>query len=1528
MQGQSSTSYSRNLPHSISMSYGDLNAGLTENAYHLPSDDLYPDLGPEEHVIGNHNEKKLTTTPIPSDAEKMSSSGSSTSSRSPGESPSPQTDLDQVGIDTRQTASKSVFSTPPNQLYPSYSNDAAHSLSHGDRELVNQVSASGSNISGELYTNENSQTLIPVPENVIEIDDGSIDFSIAERASVKDSISISLGKSTSNSQLYSSSNNNGTNPQVTPNSKTNVGDRNSLNAESHPSWSVMREERRKHKLEKTMQRAKQHDVSASLQRDAPMSLQPTSIEKLKKNDAQSRKLSHHKHKHKRTKHFHHIPPNVIAMPVPHRSSNTYSGLIPKVTADPTNNINYKSAGPPRSITEKVLKQQMMKEKTKTSTAYTSKNVVESKSLPSDTLFTVNSSKPSAPQQPITAEAAIQPSVTYSHIAPSKFATAAKNVASNNTTTCRWQTVTAIQGPKMPPMLSERDRIPKRGRPSKKMTEMNLKYKVKTNPSEAKVTPAPAVDDKPNIVSMYTINESGGIEKLENKPKQNQRSKERAEAFRNELLEISKKATIQMKTAGAKEAVGAFKAVGVRTRKQANSNTETDDGKKKAKTKSRVFGGENPVTGKGTDKVMDENCIYTFSELAKQFKISNSILYRAIEQSHRSSMSRRNSKASQKLKEKIRETSSSKPLPSPIPEKAEEILPSKVAHDKEKNKLFDVVANVQRTPVASLSSEKNTDLAVEVAKRKKKKKKHKKEKNELGRKKKNKDKKKKSKRKEKEGSSPLYALDSNNKVFSSCAAADATAPPQLLTEEPKKENYETKQETSDVLIDITKSLSKNSGVVTSTEKPAQQLASVSSLSGGEDVYGGSDSFSDTEISLTVSESKINRSSFASTSVTTAAPTVATSSAAIVFGSGISSLMPTFQGIKEHGGLQQFSEHSKNLAETNLFRGKKKHKKKKPIRAKNVSDPEFLSKMESLVESLMKMKLSSSVSMPSLFGNKTFNIFAKVFSSFNSSSCWKINALSYREPHSSRVEAQHHDNTSHNERAGQGCLNTSLVSSDMSIFCRSSFFTKNGMIKPCEESTDTNLLKSPITHKQSSSGKIVECAKPSQKPVKFTEIADHFPDSEPSITPSVNTPPAGASKDEVLYSSKKANCGNLMKSGKRKRGWPRGKPRGPRAKLPLTANGQVSMISEANLDKAQNNHEILERHVISSSNLSIGQASKGIKVVDRDPPTQSQSVDDNSEKIKVSGQSDFQASTGGFSAPINQDLVNHIKAVITASLSSAAVCSDTVAQTVDNAVASYMQNIETPVLQTPSIVSKPIKIADKSRPKGRPQKCGAPDKVLKEADSNKASDKHPKKLWAFKHQEVSAGLGVAAQKSEKRRPGRPRKYPSVDGEPPVKISKKTKLSILDKPIASNRMSATKQTAQKTPKSIEQKHPKVSTKVKSVSVMTTSSVLKPLKTQNFQKQQIAKIVSNSSTKTSSKPACSKLGGRASKRKLSLLVPTEDPNQTADPVSKSQQSLKKSLESVVAKLKRKQSTSAASSSELSPSERRLLVFQVSFCV
>ena len=1499
-----STPYSTDLHQTLSLPYNDPSCTVAGETYfpkptHIETPhDIYSDITPEEGTSGNrNNEKKLTTTPIPSDAEKMSSS-SSVSSCSPEESPSSQeTDSDQSLLSSRPSGSKPTYPVIASDSYGQFSS----------KNHVNQISThsqlpttSGMN-SGEGYMNESLQNQIPVPENVVEIDESSIEFNRVEPAISKNTIPSSSAIVSDQNQTYL--NPNQVNSRTDHVNNKEVESRSdyppSYSAETNSSWSVLKEERRKQKLEKKMLQAKQLEQSTS-----------SGGSKLERVDSQSRK--HHRHKHKHRSKHHSIPPNIIAMPMLN-DAHSYSGLIPKVNADPTNNrkMNYKPSGPPRSITEKV-KQQMMQEKMKAA-GLVPKQLPLAKSPPLSQPNPVTA-QPTAPQPPPPSSNA--KSNSYSHIAPSKFGSVNGEPSSDKNAKCRWQTVTAIEGPKLPPVLSEIDRIPKRGRPSKKMTQINLKFKGDAVKQPNKVVPAQTVSETPNIVSMYTINESGAIEKLENRPKQNQRSKERAEAFRNELLEISKKTIIQKKTAGAKDVVGAFKAVGVRTRKQASNNNvvgEREDNKKKTKVKNKVFGGDSSNSGKPSEKIIDEDCAYTFSELAKQFKISNSILHRAIEQSHRSSVAKKTVKSSLKQKEKERESSK----PSVTVEKPTESQPPISATDSAKPEVPLEKPSSPPIKPTSLSSEKSADLTYDVAKRKKKKKKHKKEKNELGKKKKNKDKKKKSKRKEAKGlSDGFLTLESNNEVFSGSTLATessvtgATSKPTKKTLERKSQDMKTPE-------------------VEKTLKPIEppqilkKVDSLSSLSAVEDECEGGLSSSDVETSLPSTTESVGTSSGSTPAV--ASPT--TSAASAVFGSGISAIMPTFQGIKEHGGLQQFSEHTKNLTEGNLFRAKKhKHKKKKLIsRAKNVADPEFLSKIEKLVESLRNMRLSSNGFQTPPFGSKPSNVFATTFQVKPiSNSPKKTHEFSYRDPALNRSKQKHNARGESSVSRGQ----TSSKVGDtaiMSVFCRSVFFKNYGYIKPYTISSKVDLLKSPIS--QSSlpiaRNKFEFTSNSTQKAPVFSK-GSSFVNSE-ARNASLDKAETNVKSNSPQSPANEAPVNTAQgKSIKRKRGWPRGKPRGSRKQLSavqdepeFSGNDGVPIQDVKEMEKPQK----------SSSNLNL----TSTNVVSRE----SRKPDDSPSSKSNDLPSTTALSSGNTatSTSINQDLVNHIKAAITASLSSAVVCSDTVAKTVDSAVASYFQNFDPssdlvqvkdslrPMTKGESSKSKPKgdsskptvkKLTEKSLPRGRPSKYAKlSEQLLDSTESSKISDKHPKKLWASKHQSVPTSANTS--KPEKRTPGRPRKYPSVSVEPPAKIQRKgakaLKMGELSKSEES-RISAAFAPPPRATLTTEQKQPKSTTRGRRPLLAAGSNVSVPMikkqkeSTKTLKSRKINMQFATNTEKLSfgahsSSTKDDLLNKTGKNRKGNLLDDAEEQNKSDSSIKGT---VKRSLESVVAKLKSKQ--------------------------
>merc|ERR1712136_188524 len=127
---------------------------------------------------------------------------------------------------------------------------------------------------------------------------------------------------------------------------------------------------------------------------------------------------------------------------------------------------------------------------------------------------------------------------------------------------------------------------------------------------------------------------GIIEELNQKPKENKRNKESREAFQRKLSEIHKLTSIQNKTAAAKDVVGMFNANGVRTR----TGSTTSSGEEPLTPNSVLFGDVLPPQEEKVPApeapIVDEGRVYTFSELASRFKISDSILFRAMEQSNK------------------------------------------------------------------------------------------------------------------------------------------------------------------------------------------------------------------------------------------------------------------------------------------------------------------------------------------------------------------------------------------------------------------------------------------------------------------------------------------------------------------------------------------------------------------------------------------------------------------------------------------------------------------------------------------------------------------------------------------------------------------------------------------------------------------------------------------------------------------------------------------------------------------------------
>ncbi|XP_002121834.2 uncharacterized protein LOC778906 [Ciona intestinalis] len=1335
--------------------------------------------GSEESLVEDRTgEKKLTSTPIPSDAEKTCSS--SVSSGSHEESPSPQ-EVD-VGNPQKQVQIPCSGS--------SFSNVEQQDEDPEFQQLVGDTSIDA------------AANLIPVAENVVEIDQETGDSPVPEN------VTSSAQSASKNSQNKNYPQSNGgsnkilqaswthTKPHTSITEASNAAKKKERMAnESKDSWSVRKEERRKRRLHKKRLKAKQmqSDSGEYEAHDRMEQLGTMSTENYSGHDSHSSSNNPHRKHHRTNDSWDKMNggSEQIQSSQSEQYPTAYRGLIPKATADPTNNANiiaknnrlqeghrkdfrkHKHGEKKRSKVR--LKSQMTADSTRENTSLQQNAFVQENG-------TINSAGSTGKSNEVIKPSDIQPTTNHNDGENSN-----NNLPANqggNIGVRRWQTVTAVQGPKLPPMLSERDRIPKRGRPSKKMTEQNLKLKAEalqaaqkkadTNTPKAPVVPPTGS----NLVSLYTINDKGFIQEIANKPKESRRSKERAEAFLTMLSEISKKSSIQTKTPSAKDAVGAFKAVGVRTRKQASTGSSAE--KKKSRS-SKVFGGEcAPVSSKELNKSadgMNEHGVYTFSELAKQYKISDSILYRAMEQSQRGVNSKSKvSKSVQKLKmEKSNRSvkphskteSKNEPLTTVKPtthsasykvdsSKAEHKLPTAEKTSTSSTSQFSSESSTLK-PI-SLSSEKATELSelelpspthVQKMKRKKKKKKHKRERDEDGKRKRNKEKKKKSKHKHKRSREASDSVFTTTEINNSSEHLSST--PQLprtsaKTHMPKSAASLSKHK------DSSPSVTSNNSASTS-----KRDRSVSSLSGLDEdqAYDAGDSSSDADVTKQSCQKSRKKSS---------SNGISTSAASAVFGSSVSSVMPSFHAIKEHGGLEQLSEQTKRLEGHESLIKKHKHKRKKLVRrTKSISDPKFLGNMEELVQSLQNVKISESESFLSSSIVSKSNIFAKkpgLFSGMsNQHNLFSGDAFSYRDPSKNSKSKNPSFSKSTSIETADSSLN--FGKSDrygFSSFCRSNFFQAHGFIKkhtgppirPFMSNANANNEQSFIFSTSESA------YRNEPLPSKFSNL-----DSSKIVVPS----------SESLRDDDGA--GSSKKGGKRKRGWPLGRPRGPRMKRSMLDASDSSASSVGSNFTTKNNPGPLTSSAGDNNGNKLFPADS--QLCDTYQTGKAKEQDSNKVKKSKKGNTE-KATTSSQQAPFADDLVSHIKAVITATLTQSELSTEKVSKTVDIAVADYLQYKKTSLQPDEKTLShlKTLSKSDSGPPvkkaRGRPPKVTKKHKsdsrnVINELEDQKLDSLKEKSTKKSTANQVKSDddtsdddLPLKARMnnfSRKRGPGRPRK-----------------------------------------------------------------------------------------------------------------------------------------------------------------------------
>nr|XP_039270681.1 uncharacterized protein LOC120345335 isoform X1 [Styela clava] len=981
---------------------------------------------------------------------------------------------------------------------------------------------------------------------------------------------------------------------------------------------------------------------------------------------------------------------------------------------------------------------------------------------------------------------------------------------------QWQTVTAVQGPKLPPMLSEQDRIPKRGRPSKKMMQQNLKVKKdaeKEKPpltlTQIPVAPKPeSSQSQPtqpptNLVSMYTINDKGHMEEIAPKVKENRRSKERTQAFLKFLDEIKSASKQQM-------------IVNPKFSEKAKTSTEKSV-KRKPRARTKVFG--RPVSQPLTDSGITET-MYTFSALAHQYKISSSIVERATENLLKSAALKRNKEQSSMLAVQQRtsdknkgamtknskssnlsaashcemtKTSSSQSVTSsavPVPKVAADKIPItsfKKVRDSGETRSAELISsttsNSANKPINNSSSqnvvgnnitttssvhvnsnkpqiavaqninenenvpivvtENAAEFSTNVNKGKHKKKKHKKHKKHKhpdisSSKKKKKDKEKKKKLKKKFKTKLGYSLTPSSSV----SLVKPPTKPQLGSELdiPDFQNIAQKeQEAKSGLLaqgsNEAFSLNFRQSDRTDNSNPWQQ----------DDIGHDIDDSSSDEASVSP-ESLVDRSS---ESFTTSASTNGLSSFAQYSNSRIgfgtfsadkSSVSTYFQdkGVMVPALVSPTADHSDSFttqSQTQTTKKHSKHKKKKFFRkSKNICDPAFLVILDELLQGFEHLKLGPlRKQQRDRQSTSNTNVFFSI--GVNDSSQNKLRIF------------RNITTIARSERGSNVVKGTVFNSSNESV--------KVSSLKPVSDSSlnrssskNNTIFSSPTSSIQ-----------PENHQTGMVEVTK-------SIATSNSLPNNTKHVHQGDISSQ--NTQGAIVLTKRKRGWPRGKPRGPKAK-----KGKVSSKLAKSIQKTTNNlpnHKSNSINISPRSNDSLGIAVKKISKKTNDsevsprPNVPTAKYDSKSlSNIPAHSEADNTSSKDTVSQGktientfndkvLGESLMQQIRMAIEASLPST-IDKDAITKSVDVAVQNYLDNMNK--TQQEDFGNKILTQASSTLSE---KQSGSRAQVFTSVSPKLNADKHPKKVWACKHQDTEViKTSDIVPVTPKKRPGRPRKNP---------------------------------------------------------------------------------------------------------------------------------------------------------------------------
>lgn len=1502
----------------------------------LPMDNLVKD---------RSREKMLTTTPIPSD--KSSDGRNSSSSSSSGSDHSPDHVVDRLSVvgignisgkDTmnrKHTNSQSgssvrdpVKNTNSLKNYPCYRNmNLIHFNTINFSPVMDSLHMSnGESIAEPLKKNlSNSLDInssVPTSDCVVEIDETVT--SPQENIPVSPSTPIAVEhcdttsehvrenclrgtKATGSSYIQLQSANNNSNTQNDRNFHVLGSSRlKQQGQELHKTVSMHHQETRKDVNNNNMLKKNKNNNAEGLQLHDTRIKEKQRKQRISKHQRQkpSKQITD---KNARRVELTNASPTTMSTASP-QSSN----IRPKVNADPTKKkvIPVRQTEVPRSQSNGSVQQRHMDASTylpkesfpKTFTSLQNANTPsshhdlaenqESKSNYSPTLVTANTNSPRS--TPFPSGRRVQ----------------------------QWQTVTAVQGPKLPPVLSEQDRIPKRGRPSKKMMQENLRVKMSDAVTDKVTFAAPTVTQAKlsqptplasRVVSMYTINDKGLMEEIAPKLKENRRSKERVQAFQNLLAEIR---------SSSEKRMSAVPKFGEKS-KQPSSEKQI---KKRAKPRTKVFGrpSSQPLSESGITQTM---C--TFSELAQQFKISDSIVSRATENLLRSAAVKRNKDQLQVVSAHI----SSQSIKSLHSHKEKGVPPNRhcesvntiasqptsisnstrfqdsvsksssnengkklsesdscqgvsktgssdmssldipnvptTAHQRNLTASSDVTASSTALPDPEVAEASDTSRTAKSKRKKKKHKKHKKHKyaeskNAPSSKKKKKDKKKKEKKK----------LKAKLAVPSSTALVTNTKSPIKNKSTEKTTPHSDKA--SAVIETNMPSLSKSTITQDSntrfslnfrqavTDMNVETNDDMISWPNEDQTYDGEDSSTDGEISAS------NKSFVDSSVKSSAAPSDNTPSFAQYSNSTLGFGM--FHNQKSAPFQEQRSDEVNkviaiegNKSQGNVYgtsggvRSRKhhKHKRRKPYRkSKNICDPAFLVLLDQVLFNLKTLKLTTTMLKPASGKQTAGNIFFAAMSTESVHDLvWKSPSKTMFKTTASKTATQlgivrgtafrndtplptnlvrksypkltdlmlsvskSNPMTSANSKAFPCSVGT------LSYFCRSPFFQKYGYVSKMNENISTS-VESIYTAPTSTSTKTDNAAicVPTQ-----------------SLTSLSTTPEKTHRSLEAPILKQKV--GKSGKQERRKRGWPLGKPRGPRTKKihiedstqaateAPGINSAFDRTANAKTDISTRNNSSIDLAINKVSNSPSGktQNAKTPTVQSANSTHQQQlqnrrredeiSIAGTSEEVFEPAENDQRQSLIGkkesptekadrcdeknaelkknFEGVVNESLLKQIKQAIEASLSAIpSINKDAITKSVDDAVLSYLERINnTGLLENrstggdvttscnqvvPAAKSQFVKKKSTKRNNFKSrvavsqpaENITTDNKALAKNSllgSRSSAEKHPKKVWAYKHQDteiqiptkpnLSSTLPISLVSMEpeltKRRTGRPKK-----------------------------------------------------------------------------------------------------------------------------------------------------------------------------